>query len=68
MVRIMSEERRAKMFVPPGSLCVDNGAMIAWTGVVMHGAGLRTAVEDSTVMQRYRTDEVDLPWMMDKPA
>jgi N6-L-threonylcarbamoyladenine synthase/N6-L-threonylcarbamoyladenine synthase/protein kinase Bud32 len=68
MVRIMAEERGAKMFVPPGSLCVDNGAMIAWTGVVMHGAGLRTAVEDSTVMQRYRTDEVDLPWMMDRPA
>jgi len=68
MVRIMAEERGAKMFVPPGSLCVDNGAMIAWTGVVMHGAGLRTAVEDSTVMQRYRTDEVDLPWMTDGQA
>jgi N6-L-threonylcarbamoyladenine synthase/N6-L-threonylcarbamoyladenine synthase/protein kinase Bud32 len=63
MVRIMAEERGAKMFVPPGSLCVDNGAMIAWTGVVMHNAGLRTKIEDSGVRQRYRTDEVDLPWM-----
>lgn len=63
MVGIMAEEREAKMFVPPGSLCVDNGAMIAWTGVVMHGAGLRTRIEDSAVRQRFRTDEVDLPWM-----
>jgi N6-L-threonylcarbamoyladenine synthase len=64
MVRIMAEERRAKMFVPPGPLCVDNGAMIAWTGLVMHNAGMRTRLEDSGVRQRYRTDEVDLPWMM----
>jgi N6-L-threonylcarbamoyladenine synthase/N6-L-threonylcarbamoyladenine synthase/protein kinase Bud32 len=63
MVRIMSEERGAKMFVPPGSLCVDNGAMIAWTGVVMRNAGLRTELKDSVVRQRFRTDEVDLPWM-----
>lgn len=64
MVRIMAEERGAKMFVPPGSLCVDNGAMIAWTGLVMHKAGVRTRLEDSAVRQRFRTDEVDLPWMM----
>ncbi|MCU0860265.1 MAG: UGMP family protein, partial [Thermoplasmata archaeon] len=68
MVRVMAEERGARMFVPPGSLCVDNGAMIAWTGVVMHGAGLRTRVEESTVRQRFRTDEVDLPWMLTRPA
>ncbi|UCE91660.1 MAG: bifunctional N(6)-L-threonylcarbamoyladenine synthase/serine/threonine protein kinase [Methanobacteriota archaeon] len=64
MVRIMADERGATMFVPPGPLCVDNGAMIAWTGVVMHEAGIRTPVEESGVRQRFRTDEVDLPWMM----
>jgi N6-L-threonylcarbamoyladenine synthase/N6-L-threonylcarbamoyladenine synthase/protein kinase Bud32 len=66
MVRIMAEERGAKMFVPPGSLCVDNGAMIAWTGIVMHQSGLRTRIEDSAVRQRFRTDEVDLPWMREQ--
>ncbi len=63
MVRIMAEERGAKMFVPPGPLCVDNGAMIAWTGLVMHRAGVRMRLEDTVVNQRFRTDEVDLPWM-----
>ena len=64
MVSIMAEERGAKMYVPPGSLCVDNGAMIAWTGVVMHEAGIRTQIGESAVRQRFRTDEVDLPWML----
>ena len=63
MVSTMASERGASMFVPPGSLCVDNGAMIAWTGVVMHGAGLRTPIAESCVRQRFRTDEVDIPWM-----
>jgi len=63
MVRIMADERGARMFVPPGSLCVDNGAMIAWTGLVMYQSGIRTRIEDSLVRQRFRTDEVDLPWM-----
>ncbi len=48
MVRIMAEERGAKMFVPPGSLCVDNGGMIAWTGIVMHQAGIRTRSRTAT--------------------
>jgi N6-L-threonylcarbamoyladenine synthase len=63
MVRLMAEERGARMFVPPGPLCVDNGAMIAWTGLLMHQHGVRTPLEESIVRQRYRTDEVDLPWM-----
>ncbi|MDH3364397.1 MAG: bifunctional N(6)-L-threonylcarbamoyladenine synthase/serine/threonine protein kinase [Thermoplasmata archaeon] len=63
MVRIMAEERGATMYVPPGPLCVDNGAMIAWTGIVMHAAGVRTPIGESAVRQRFRTDEVDLPWM-----
>jgi len=63
MVRVMAEERGASMFVPPGSLCVDNGAMIAWTGLIMHRAGLSTPLKESAVRQRFRTDEVDLPWM-----
>ena len=63
MVGIMAEERGAKMFVPPGSLCVDNGAMIAWTGLVMHDAGVRMTLDETEVNQRFRTDEVDLPWM-----
>jgi N6-L-threonylcarbamoyladenine synthase/N6-L-threonylcarbamoyladenine synthase/protein kinase Bud32 len=62
MVGRMAEDRGAKMFVPPGDLCIDNGAMIAWTGLLMHRAGVRTRLEDSLVDQRFRTDEVAVTW------
>ncbi len=62
MVGRMAGDRGARMFVPPGDLCVDNGAMIAWTGLLMHRAGVRMTVEDTAVDQRFRTDEVDAAW------
>ena len=62
MVGRMAADRGAKMFVPPGDLCIDNGAMIAWTGLLMHRAGIRTALKDSVVDQRFRTDEVAVTW------
>ena len=65
MVRTMSEGRGGTMFAPPKSLCVDNGAMIAWTGQLALGAGLTTSVEASAVQPRQRTDLVPTPWRMD---
>jgi N6-L-threonylcarbamoyladenine synthase/N6-L-threonylcarbamoyladenine synthase/protein kinase Bud32 len=62
MVRIMAEERGAKMFVPPGRLCIDNGAMIAWTGLLMYESGTRMEVDDTEINQRFRTDEVEVTW------
>lgn len=62
MVHRMAVDRDAEMFVPPGDLCIDNGAMIAWTGLLMHRGGVRMRVEDSVVDQRYRTDEVEVTW------
>ena len=50
------------LHVPPLCLCTDNGAMIAWTGLVMHLAGVRMRVEDTVVNQRFRTDEVVVTW------
>ncbi len=62
MVDIMAEERGARMFVPPGSLCTDNGAMIAWTGLLMNKAGISPELKDTVVDQRFRTDDVDVTW------
>lgn len=62
MVGRMASDRGARMFVPPGDLCIDNGAMIAWTGLLMHRAGVRMALEDTQVDQRFRTDEVEVTW------
>lgn len=62
MVSKMAEERGAKMYVPPGRLCIDNGAMIAWTGLLMHQSGTRMSVDDTEINQRFRTDEVEVTW------
>jgi len=40
----------------------DNGAQIAWTGVLSLKAGLVVQVEDSHVRPRWRLEDVDIPW------
>ncbi|MEM2943422.1 MAG: bifunctional N(6)-L-threonylcarbamoyladenine synthase/serine/threonine protein kinase [Methanomassiliicoccales archaeon] len=62
MVAKMARDRGASMFVPENKLCVDNGAMIAWTGLIMYKSGIRMDIFDTAVRQRFRTDEVDVCW------
>ena len=62
MVQRMAADRGATMFVPPGDLCIDNGAMIAWTGLQMFRGGVRMTIPETVVDQRFRTDEVPVTW------
>ena len=62
MVRTMAEERGADFFIPAPDLCIDNGAMIAWTGLVMYNAGIRMTIGDTEINQKFRTDEVEVTW------
>jgi len=62
MVKFMAKERGADFFVPENSLCVDNGAMIAWTGLLMYKSGIRMRIEESFIDQKFRTDMVDVKW------
>jgi N6-L-threonylcarbamoyladenine synthase len=62
MLNTMASARGAKFAVPPKKLCIDNGAMIAWTGIIMYEAGVRMDISETQVKQRFRTDEVDVKW------
>ena len=62
MTRAMAGERGADVYIPQKSLLGDNGAMIAWLGILMHNAGVRHEIKDTRVKQRFRTDEVDVLW------
>jgi glycoprotease/Kae1 family metallohydrolase len=62
MVESMALSRGCKFYRPPKGLLVDNGAMIAWNGLLAHRAGATGALVDSRVSQRYRTDEVNATW------
>ncbi len=68
MVGQMAGERGAMMFAPPADLCVDNGAMIAWTGAVMYQSGIRMTLEETKVSQNLRTDAAEVPWFTMAPA
>lgn len=50
------------MYAPPRELCVDNGAMIAWTGHLALDSGRSVPVAESGVLPRQRTDLVPTPW------
>ena len=49
----------------PFRYCIDNGAKIAWAGLEMFRAGITTPLKETTVTQRYRTDEVECVWRDD---
>ena len=62
MVMEIAEEHGAHPHIVPIKLAADNGAMIAWTGLVAYEAGLRTPVEHSYVNPSWRMDQVEIPW------
>jgi glycoprotease/Kae1 family metallohydrolase len=63
MLGIIAAEHEAKFSVVPKQFATDNGAMIAWTGVLAYTHGLATPVKESFVKLRWRVDKVDVPWV-----
>jgi universal protein Kae1 len=62
MAKIMTKERKAKVFVPQNSLLVDNAAMIAWLGILSYKSGISIKPQDATIKPYERTDEVEIKW------
>ncbi|GER24925.1 tRNA N6-adenosine threonylcarbamoyltransferase [Striga asiatica] len=62
MMRTMCGERGGKLFATDDRYCIDNGAMIAYTGLLAFAHGITTPLEESTFTQRFRTDEVLAVW------
>jgi universal protein Kae1 len=52
----------ASSHIVPISLAADNGAMIAWTGLIAYEAGFVTNIENSHVNPNWRMDQVNIPW------
>ncbi len=63
MLCYIAEEHDAKINVVPRQFATDNGAMIAWTGVLAYTHGLVTPIEKSYVKLRWRLEKVDIPWI-----
>jgi len=62
MMQTMCEERRGHLHATDERYCIDNGAMIAYTGLLACAKGDYTPMEDTTAAQRFRADEVHAVW------
>ena len=62
MLSVIAKEHDAAFNVVPLEFATDNGAMIAWTGVLAFTHGLTTPLAESYVKLRWRVDKVDVPW------
>jgi N6-L-threonylcarbamoyladenine synthase len=65
ILRAVGEEHGAGVKVVPDEYAGDNGAMIALTGYYAYRRGVYTTPERSFVRQRWRLDNVDVPWFHD---
>ncbi len=63
MLNSIALEHDSSFSVVPLEFATDNGAMIAWTGVLAFKHGLFTALDESFVKLRWRVDKVDVPWI-----
>jgi universal protein Kae1 len=63
MLNVIADEHDARFSVVPREYASDNGAMIAWTGVLAYTHGAVTPVEESFVKLRWRVERVDVPWV-----
>ena len=62
MMGMMAKDRGGSVFATDERFCIDNGIMIAHAGLLAYRTGFRTALEESTCTQRFRTDEVFVNW------
>ena len=57
MAKIMCRQRNAKSFCPENQFLVDNGAMIAWNGIVNHKKGLKFSIGKSAIRPYLRLED-----------
>ena len=62
MMQVMGSERGGKLYSIDDRYCIDNGAMIAWPGLLAFKQGQVTPFEETTCTQRFRTDDVLVTW------
>lgn len=65
MLTCMVEDRGGRAFCTDERFCIDNGAMVAWTGALMMRGGGAVRASDAVCTQRFRTDEVVVDWRDD---
>ena len=65
MLGDMAEVHGAAFAGLPPPTAIDNGAMIAWLGILMYQNGYRQHISDTQVKQHFRPEEVEVIWRDD---
>jgi N6-L-threonylcarbamoyladenine synthase/protein kinase Bud32 len=63
MISRMSEENGCTSYLTDPEYCMDNGAMIARAGQLMYESGQRQSLEQTSVNQNFRIDQVESRWV-----
>jgi len=58
----VAQRHDAKFHRVSSQLAGDQGAMIAWNGILQYNAGHTIKVSESNVLPKWRTDEQDILW------
>jgi len=66
MLEFISKEHEASFHVVQREFSGDNGAMIAWTGMLHYKCGQILTLEESIIKPRWRLDDVEVPWRSSK--
>ncbi len=62
MIEYISKEHNARFEVVPLRYAGDNGAMIAWTGVLRYQAEDGHNISDTIIKPKKRMDQISIPW------
>ncbi|NVM54430.1 MAG: hypothetical protein HWN66_12065, partial [Candidatus Helarchaeota archaeon] len=62
MIREISKEHNATFFAVPSKLAGDNGAMIAWTGLLRARNEKSLSINESLVKPNWRIDDITVTW------
>jgi N6-L-threonylcarbamoyladenine synthase len=63
MCKKMCAERGAECYTLKNEFNVDNGAMIAWLGLLQHQAGQKMSIKEADIKPYLRTDDIETFWI-----
>jgi len=62
MLQTVADEQSARFATVPPKYAGDNGAMIAYTGLLLLKAGATIPIEASRILPKWRLDQAEIPW------
>jgi len=68
MLRAVAEEHGSRFCAVPKQYALDNGAMIAWTGILAYQSGVMIPLDRSFVRLKWRLEDVDAVWVEGRDA